>query len=204
MHIQKSCLYFFTGLGFFYGKPKADLFNGDIDINNRYYFWSDGTVRDADEHSGHGNVIKKDGKYETDLSQWPTEGEGMKHELGNSRTMCNNHLGIPVGMGIRYGLSKKITMTFELAYYKLFSDCIDNVSSRYVYKSEIQEVFPNDVNKQELAAYISDPTGKGTDGYAGPQTSPRGNPGKSDSYSFISLEFAYKFDFISKKLFGMR
>lgn len=204
MHIQKSCMYFFTGLGFFYGKPKADLFKGSIDINNRYYYWSDGTVRNAAEGSGQGEIIKKDGKYETDLTEWHTEGESMKHELGNTSTMCNNHFGLPVGMGFRYGLNKKVTMTFEVAYYKLFSDCIDNVSNRYAYKSEFEEDFPNDPVKQELAAYISDPTGRGTDGYPGPQTSRRGNPGKTDSYTFISLEFAYKFDFISKKLFGMR
>ncbi|MEO8151315.1 MAG: hypothetical protein ABI723_27030 [Bacteroidia bacterium] len=204
MHIQKSCMYFFTGLGFFYGKPKADLFRGSIDINNRYYFWSDGTVRDAAESTGKGNEIKKDGKYETNLNDWPSEGSGMKHELGKNSTMCNNYLGVPVGFGFRYGLNKKVNMSFEIAYYKLFTDCIDNVSNRYAYKSEIQEDFPNDPMKQELAAYIADPTGKGTDGYPGPQTSPRGNPGKSDSYTFISLEFSYKFDFISKKLFGMR
>lgn len=204
LHIQKSCMYVFTGVGFFYGKPKADLFRGDVDINNRYFFWSDGTVRDAAEGSGQGNIIEKDGKYETDLTDWRTEGEEPKSEFGKGKNMCNNHFGIPVGMGFRYGLNKKVIMTFEIAYYKLFTDCIDNVSNRYAYKSEIDEAFPNDPVKQELAEYISDPTGRGTDGYPGPQTSPRGNPNKSDSYTFISLEFAYRFDFISKKLFGMK
>lgn len=204
LHIQKSCMYFFTGLGIFYGKPKADLFNGSIDISNRYYYWADGTVRNAPEGSGNGDVITKDGKFETDLNDWHTEGDGMKQELGKSKMMCNNHIGIPIGMGLRFGLSKKVNLGFEFAYYKLFSDCIDNVSNRYAYTTEIQSYFPNDAVKQELAAYISDPTGKGTDGNAGAVTSKRGNPNKNDSYSFISLELSYKFDFIAKKVFGMR
>lgn len=204
LHIQKSCMYFFTGIGIFYGNPKADLFNGSIDISNRYYFWNDGTVRNAPEGSGHGDVITKDGKFETNLNDWHTEGEGMKQELGKSKMMCNNHIGIPIGIGLRFGISKKINLGFEFSYYKLFSDCIDNASSRYAYNSEIEQYFPNDAVKQELAAYISDPTGKGTDGNAGPQTSPRGNPNKNDSYSYISMELSYKFDFIAKKVFGMR
>lgn len=204
LHIQKSCLYFFTGIGYFYGNPKADLFNGSIDINNRYYFWNDGTVRNAPESSGNGDIITKDGKYETTLADWNTEGASMNTEGGNNKMKCNSHFGIPLGMGVRFGLSKKLNLGFEVSYYKLFTDAIDNVSERYAYQSEIEQQFLNDPTNQELAAYISDPTGHGTNGYPGTQTSIRGNPKKNDSYSYISIELSYNFDFISKKLFGMK
>ena len=72
---QRFFMFFNIGLGVYYGRPKADLFNGSPDTLNRYYFWNDGTVRDAQELPGAtANVIQRDGKFETDLYQWPTEG----------------------------------------------------------------------------------------------------------------------------------
>ena len=61
LHSQGPAMFFYAGVGIYYAQPKADLFKGDIDINNRYYFWSDGTTRDQAEGTGEGNVIKKDG-----------------------------------------------------------------------------------------------------------------------------------------------
>lgn len=204
LHIQKSCMYFFSGVALVYGNPKADLFNGAIDNNNRYYFWNDGTVRNAPEKSGTGDIIERDGDYETHLNDWHTEGESLKTGIGKSGILSCTNVAIPLGMGFRFGLSKKINLGFEVAYYKMFTDAIDNVSSRYVYQTELEKYYPNDINQQVLAAYISDPTGKGTNGYPGPQTSKRGNASKSDSYTCISLELSYKFDFLAKKVFGMR
>jgi hypothetical protein len=47
---QKWNIFFLAGAGIFYGQPKADLFNGDISIENRYYNWNDGTIRDVAEN----------------------------------------------------------------------------------------------------------------------------------------------------------
>ncbi|HQV00114.1 MAG: hypothetical protein JNK61_11015 [Bacteroidia bacterium] len=204
LHIQKSCMYFFTGLALVYGNPKADLFNGSIDLNNRYYFWSDGSVRNAPESSGTGEIIERDGTYETELNDWHTEGESQKTGIGKNGFLSCTNVAVPLGLGFRFGVSKKINVGFEVAYYKMFTDAIDNVSDRYVYQTELENYFPNDINQQQLAAYISDPTGNGTNGYPGPQTSQRGNPSKNDSYTCISLELSYKFDFLAKKVFGMR
>ena len=44
-------MFFYAGVGVYYAEPKADLFQGAVDINNRYYFWNDGTTRDAPESS---------------------------------------------------------------------------------------------------------------------------------------------------------
>ena len=65
---QRFFMYFHIGLGVYYGRPKADLFNGSADTLNRYHFWDDGTVRDGEELPGSSaNVIERDGKYETCL-----------------------------------------------------------------------------------------------------------------------------------------
>ena len=54
---------------------------------------------------------------------------------------------------------------------------------------ELRAAFPGR-RYPELAKYISDPTGRGTNGFIGPVTSPRGNPSKNDSFTDVSLEAA--------------
>ncbi len=197
LYKQHAAFFVFTGVGVFYGTPKADLFRGEIDQANRYYFWSDGTVRDApDEGLGSaGNIIEKDGEYETTLADWYTEGNDYKGEVSKKNMYNFVNVAVPMGIGIRYGISKKVTISTEFGYYMFFTDYLDDVSDEYPTYSEINANFPNDPVKQELALYISDPTGFGNSGYPGPATSPRGNPSKNDGFSFINLEVAYKFEF---------
>lgn len=201
LHSQGAAMFFYAGIGIYYAQPKADLFQGDIDINNRYYFWSDGTTRDQAETTGSGNVIKKDGKYETNLDDWRTEGQGYTSELGQKRPYNLCHIGFPLGFGWRFGISKNMNVSAEFSYLKFVTDYLDDVSDAYSTNEDIAANFP-DAKDQEIAKYISDPTGRGTDGYEGPQTSQRGNKRKSDGYTFISLELSYKLDFNWKKLKG--
>jgi hypothetical protein len=200
LHKQSVALFVYAGIGAYYGKPVADLFNGSADIRNRYHFWSDGTIRNAPESSGAGDIIKKDGKYETDLTEWFTEGQGISNDVGKTGEMYNNfNWGIPMGMGFRYGLNKAVTFTLEFSYYRFMTDYLDDVSDAYATYAQIAQRFPNDPVMQELAKYISDPTGHGTNGAAGPATSPRGNPNLNDSFSMISFEVAYKLNWVPRK-----
>ncbi|MBL0104962.1 MAG: hypothetical protein IPP51_15090 [Bacteroidetes bacterium] len=190
------------GVGVFYGKPKADLFRGSVDLANRYYVWNDGTIRDVAENSrGLGNIIEKDGVYETDLRTWMTEGQGYNKEVHSTQPYSNWNIAFPLGGGIRYSYSKLITISAEFNYYLFMTDYLDDVSGRYATYDELHRSFP-DATQFELAKYISDPTGQGTDGTIGPATSPRGNPGMKDSFSYISLEFAYKFTWKGKGIYG--
>jgi hypothetical protein len=85
LHKQSLALFVYTGIGVYYGAPKADLFNGSMDIKNRYYFWDDGTVRNAAQSTGNGDIIEKDGKYETDLRDWYTEGQGVSNDVSAAK-----------------------------------------------------------------------------------------------------------------------
>jgi hypothetical protein len=196
---QQAALFLFIGAGIYYAEPKADLFRGKIDIANRYYFWSDGTVRDKDESTGEGNIIEKDGKFETNLKDWHTEGEGARGEFGRKSNYSYFHIGIPLGFGFRYGLGKSTTLSVEFGYYKFMTDFLDDASDGYASYDEIVSLYPNDPQKQLIARYISDPTGRGTIGYPGPATSARGNPKTTDGYSFLNMEIAYKFEFEPRK-----
>jgi len=197
LHQQHAAFFVFAGVGAYYGKPKADLFRGDIDLANRYYFWPDGTIRDVPHEgqgSNQGNVIEKDGVYETDLSEWMTEGNATSGEGKKTSPYKFINIGFPMGVGLRYGLSKKLTLSTEFGYYIFLTDWLDDVSDAYPTYAEINQNFPNDPVKQALALYISDPTGYGNSGYPGPATSRRGNPAEKDAFSYINLELAYKFE----------
>lgn len=191
LYRQHAAMYVFVGLGIYHARPKADLFRGDIDMNNRYYYWSDGYIHNMPEESGEGEIIEKDGKYETDLMDWHTEGQGFSGENYQKKNYSPWHIGVPVGFGFRYGLNKKLSLSFEFGYTKFFSDYLDDVSDAYPTFDQINQMYPNDYDKQDVAKYIADPTGWGNAGQEGPATSQRGNPQISDSYSFINIEISY-------------
>lgn len=193
--------FFLAGAGVFYGQPKADLFNGSISPDNRYYFWNDGTIRNVAENSqGVGDVIKKDGVYETNLRDWHTEGQGYNREIHTTSPYSNFNIGFPFGGGIRYMYSKLITFSAEFNYYLFLNDYLDDVSSRYATYDELKASFP-DATQFELAAYISDPTGQGTAGIT-ETASRRGNPGQKDSFTYLSIEASYKFTWKKKGIYG--
>jgi hypothetical protein len=203
LHKQKYCFFGFVGVGAFYSNPKADLFRGSMDMANRYYAWADGTLRDAPENSGHGNIVERDGDFETNLRDWHTEGQGDNSETGKRPMYSAINIGFPVGFGMRYGMSRAVTLSAEVSFYYFLTDYLDDVSSRYATTSEIVNNFPDDPVKQDLARYISDPTGRGTDGtLLTPPTSRRGNPKYTDIYSYISLEVAYRFQLSAKEIYG--
>ena len=190
------------GIGAFYGQPKADLFNGDVDINNRYYFWNDGTVRDRPDNDKHiGEEVKKDGVYETKLHNWKTEGQGYSREIHRKKPYENCNFGIPMGAGIRYMYSKLLTISVEFNYYLFFTDYLDDVSDRYATYEELLASFP-DAKECDLAKYISDPTGRGTNGYIGDVTSPRGNPNMNDAFTYLNVEASYKIKWKKKAIYG--
>ena len=65
---QRFFAYFFVGMGIFYGRPKGDLFRGSPSLENAYYYWDDGSIRDLPEdhpNSGSAQVVERDGVYET-------------------------------------------------------------------------------------------------------------------------------------------
>lgn len=94
------------------GRP----FNGPADADNQYYFWADGTVRDKPRGDASANVIGQDGKYETDLYSWVTEGTGGGKE-GHALTTPPSpwHVGVPIGFGMRYMVTRQISVGWSSA-----------------------------------------------------------------------------------------
>lgn len=192
---QRFFAYFFVGVGVFYGRPKADLFRGGIAPENIYHIWSDGTIHDMaenDPNAAGSQATGRDGVYETDLYEWHTEGGWGKSEYAAHDKPTPWHIGFPWGFGIRYMVTRQLSLGAEFAYYSFITDRLDDVSDRYATFDEIDAAFPGDTVNQFLAKYISDPTGKGTIGYVDERTSARGNPLLPDYYSYLSIEISFK------------
>lgn len=190
---QRFFMFFHIGLGIYHGRPKADLFKGSVDPENRYYFWEDGTVRDAPRGTPGANVIERDGKFETDLGSWLTETSTNSTELGKAREFRAWHAAIPMGAGLRYMLTKQLSVGVEYCYLMFMTDQLDDVSDLYATYEQIDNLYLEERDRT-LARYISDPTGWGTVGdNENINTSRRGNPGLLDSFSYFNFEVSYKF-----------
>lgn len=190
---QRFFMFFHIGLGIYHGRPKADLFRGGVEPENRYYFWEDGTTRDAPRGTPGANVIERDGKYETDLGSWLTESYPNGSELGKPREFRAWHAAVPMGAGLRYMLTKQLSIGVEYCYLMFMTDELDDVSNLYATYEQIDNLYEDERNRT-LARYISDPTGWGTVGDNDDfKTSRRGNPGLLDSFSYFNFEVSYKF-----------
>lgn len=193
---QRFFMYFHTGIGVYHGRPRADLFLGDIALGNRYFNWSDGTLRDQPRGTPEEetNIVQRDGVYETDLYEWLLE-EGQNGVEGSRRSRPSPwHVAVPMGVGVRYMVTKQMSLGLEFSYYLFTNDMVDAVSDRYASWKEIEAAYPNDLERQLIARYISDPSRWGTNGDpTSDRTSPRGNPRLLDTISFLNLEVSYKF-----------
>jgi len=189
---QRFFMYFHIGVGVYHGRPKADLFRGEQDPANKYYFWEDGTIRDAPRKTPGATIVQRDGKYETDLYGWLTEGGVGAGDPSRTERFSPWHVGVPMGAGLRVMVNRKVSVGLEYCYLMFLTDMLDDVSDRYATYDEIDATYV-DARDQDLARYISDPTGWGTVGQVDLRTSPRGNPALLDSFSYFSLEVSYKF-----------
>lgn len=193
LYQQRFFAYAYVGVGIFYGRPKADLFRGAPHLDNRYYFWEDGTIRDKPRGEEGANVIEQDGKYETDLYSWILEGtKGGREAHALDKAPSPWHIGIPMGFGMRYMVTKRLSIGAEFSYYTFFTDMLDGVSDRYATYAEIGQAY-SDSTTQYMARYISDPTGWGTNGEESVFTSRRGNPALADAFSYVMLEVSWTF-----------
>ena len=120
-----------------------------------------------------------------ELAPLHTEGQGFA-EYPNRKNYSLTQLNIPMGGGIKYMVSDKVTMAVELLYRKTFTDYIDDVSTEYIdpnlfdkYLSVSDANIARQINDKTFTSYVP-----GSSRFtAGTQ---RGNPKNNDAYfSFV-------------------
>jgi hypothetical protein len=104
-----------VGIGYLLFDPYGDLKTGD----SKYYYWSDGSVRDLPENpvnQNFTNILKRDHDYETQLTD----------SLVSYSRSC---LSIPIGTGFDFRIGRKWDVQVGVNYNLLFSDYVDNKKS---------------------------------------------------------------------------
>jgi hypothetical protein len=117
-----------------------------------------------------------------------TEGQGLP---GGPKQYSNFSICIPIGMGVRYALSKKWSIGAELSFRKTFTDYIDDVSGRYYDKAKLAAAYGN------VSAALSDPSLNDVKNATMPNAdgtgAQRGDPKYKDAYMFFTINIGYKF-----------
>ena len=154
------------------GLTQFEVF-GDLFFNNdnRYYYWSDFTVRDMPEGiSSEVPIILQDGDYETNLTELHTENTDYETNVGN----------IPIGLGFRWKLGDRLSLNFETLWHYTFTDYLDDVSGVYPINFD---------NPSALQSYAANPSNS--------QNVWRGRKEDrfNDMYSFNNISLNYSFGY---------
>lgn len=120
-----------------------------------------------------------------DLQPLSTEGQGFA-EYPDRTPYKLQQVNIPIGLGVRYELSRLFNMRFETIYRVLNTDYLDDVSTRYIDPSLYDTYFTP--AKAALAKRMADKQ-------IVPKTNPlgggrRGSPGEKDAYFSVNLKIS--------------
>ncbi|MCB0396443.1 MAG: hypothetical protein KDD36_07305 [Flavobacteriales bacterium] len=119
--------YLGASIGYMFFNPKGDLLNAN---NQKYYYWSDGTIRNADESNPAGTEILRDYTYETSL-----DSTGSEYSHGS--------VTLPLQFGLKLKLGDRFDARIGASYNFIFSDNVDDFddnggffdNDRYLYSN---------------------------------------------------------------------
>jgi hypothetical protein len=128
------------------------------------------------------------------LHDYSTEGQGVK--TNDSKQYSRVQLCLPFGVGVKANLGKKIGVQIEWGIRKLFTDYLDDVSTKYPsYKFLKNEVGVDAATLSKSVDFNGNNSRKIIVGNVGRM---RGNSKNNDWYSFIGISFTYKISFGAK------
>ncbi len=111
-----------------------------------------------------------------------TEGEGLPQYPGR-KEYALTQLAIPFGGGIKFRISDRVVLAYEIGMRKLFTDYLDDVSTRYVDPAILLAAKGPEAVEM---AYRGNEV-KGGAGYP-PAGTVRGNPGRKDWYYMSGIK----------------
>jgi hypothetical protein len=113
-----------------------------------------------------------------DLQPLSTEGEGLT-QYPDRKPYALTQLAIPFGGGIKFRVSDRVVLAYEIGLRKLFTDYLDDVSTRYVDQTTLLNA--RGPEAVEMAYRGNEVKGSGAGVYPADGTV-RGNPGHKDWY----------------------
>ncbi len=105
--------YVFTGVAVFYHEPK-------------------GLVPEMNYHNAGPPTPMADAGKWVKLRELGTEGQFSNQDIEKGETYGPVQISVPIGVGVRVQLNKRMDFAFEIGYKILFFDYIDDVSGKFV------------------------------------------------------------------------
>ncbi|MBE7174010.1 MAG: outer membrane beta-barrel protein [Williamsia sp.] len=127
-----------------------------------------------------------------------TEGQGFP-ELPGRKNYSLTQLNIPLGIGIKYFLSERVSVGFDILTRKTFTDYIDDVSTDYVDNSLFYKNLP--LSTAIVANRMYDKSAGSANRNAGEK---RGTSGHNDSYYAAGIKLSIRFGDINPLLSSSR
>lgn len=116
------------------------------------------------------------------LQPMGTEGQGI---VPTREKYARVGFSIPVGVGLKYAINRKLSIGFDYGVRKTFTDYLDDTSTTYVDRDLVAAV------NGEMAGYFSDPSLNPETGGTGPNQQ-RGDSFDKDAYMFLKITLTYK------------
>lgn len=126
-------------------------------------------------------VAELDGREYT-LQNLGTEGQGTS--LSTKQPYKLNQISLPIGIGLKFNIRKRMAISFEYGIRKTFTDYMDDVSGSYV-DPDLLSAY-NGSLAAELSDRSIDNSGLSNVGFN------RGNPNTKDWYAFYGVMFTFK------------
>jgi len=116
------------------------------------------------------------------LQELGTEGQGTL--LSSKKPYALNQISIPLGIGVKFNIKKRVAISLEYGIRKTFTDYLDDVSGKYVNPFVLSEL------KGPLAAELADPS-LNAQSYSTLGLD-RGNSNTKDWYAMYGIMITFK------------
>jgi len=127
--------------------------------------------------------------YWVDLRPLHTEGEGWA-EYPDRKEYSLTQLNIPMGAGIKYFFSESVNLSFEIIHRKLFTDYLDDVSTKFVDPTLFSKYLTPSQAAIAIAMSNKAPQGYNTSGYM--KGNKRGDPTQNDAYFTMQFKMGIR------------
>jgi len=166
---QRILPYWGIGIGYTDFEVYGDLLYDD---DRRYYYWTDGTIRDLSQSLDMttAEIIEQDGEYETNLTKLKTESDEL---------YTTGVIHIPLSLGFRFRVSDRLNLDLETNIKYAFTDHLDDVTDA-AFRTDVEN-FDNTL--QAFAINPADVTR---------ETRGKDN-GANDWYTYSNLTLTYNF-----------
>ncbi len=136
-----------------------------------------------------------------DLQSLHTEGQGFA-EYSQRKNYSLTQVNIPMGLGIKYFLSDRVNLCFEVLHRKTFTDYIDDVSTEYIdpkyfdkYLTPEKAVIARQIY-DKVFAIVNPGLSRNEPGIQ------RGNPNQNDAYFTLFMKFAVRIGAIYNSIYS--